>query len=83
MYSSPSAYLNRFFKKQNRFVYSDDLYTNPDFQLVWIEGEQFVLQVHVMDVDTGADFYDDHSTGELTELVQKIREFYKNGVLGK
>ena len=78
-YSSPQAFLNRFFKGPKRFSYStledgSDVYISTDYQLVWVRGEDFILERRVRDFDTGADFFDEVFYGSLIDCVQKIKK---------
>jgi hypothetical protein len=75
-YSSPKAYLNRFFKGKNKFKYimsGLDQYENENFQLTWIGNETFVLAKRVIDQDVGADYFEDFFKGTLVECVNLMR----------
>ena len=81
-YSSPSALLNRYFKKSKKFKYifgEADEYENESFLLTWIAGEKFSLGYLEKDFDTGYIGFDDIFCGELTECVEKMRRYYKTG----
>lgn len=78
-YSSPQAYLNRFFKKSKKFEYTagEDTYTNKDFRLSWVDGEIFILEKRVIDRSVGADYYEDIDAGELEKLVLHVKKLYE------
>lgn len=85
-YTSPQAYLNRFFKGDKRFQYTtledgSDVYTSKDFQLVWVRNEDFVLEIRIQDFDTGADYFEECFYGSLTDCVYKIKNINKNSFL--
>jgi hypothetical protein len=88
-YSKPSALLNRYFKGNKKFIFTTDnqgldCYENPDFRLVWMEGERFLLEKRMFDHSVGADWYEETKViQELESLVGLIRDFYKNFDNGK
>jgi hypothetical protein len=74
-YSSPQAYLNKYFKGRRKFNYilNEDAYEAKDWRLDWVESESFVLSRRVIDRDTGADYFDDIFKGTLIECVNYIK----------
>lgn len=85
-YSSPQAYLNRFFRNDKKFTYTTtedglDCYENSNFRLVWDSGEKFYLDVYITDNDTNSAWYEQTSHyGNLIYLVDIIRKAYKNEI---
>lgn len=78
-YSSPNAYLNRYFKKSKRFLYQTDVdgcdyYVNRNYRLMYIEGEKFILEERVIDRDTGADYFEELFYGTLEDCVKIMKE---------
>jgi hypothetical protein len=77
-YSSPQAYLNRYFKGRKKFNYTsdsdgNDMYESKSWNLVWVRGEEFILERRVRDFDTGADYFDECFYGTLIECVNYIK----------
>lgn len=79
LYSSPQAYLNRFFKGPKRFKFEisfENSYENEEWRIEWIDDENFLLQISLPDT-SGFPSWHDIFIRPLVECVEYMRKAAK------
>jgi hypothetical protein len=74
-YSSPLAYLNRFFRGHKKFHMSENGYENDEFTLTHLEGEVFELAELIREPLGPVE--KEIEVGHLIKLVETIRRSYE------